>query len=171
MCRSSSVLTKTGKCGRVRSNSAMGKYIKSTVCWMSAGRLVKLLAGLVIGIRYEYMGRKPIFGSRDLGGLWQQFQQIKHEGGGHLWPPLSFDKIFCHWPGEIRRILHVCLMSGNLIHHYMETMLFHDALCQTACTKAHTLSRKLYRSVGQCASCAPATQMPHSGSLSIRGLE
>lgn len=35
----------------------------------------------------------------------------------------------------------------------------------------HTLSRRLYRSGGQCASCAPAAEMPHSGYLTIRGLE
>ena len=35
----------------------------------------------------------------------------------------------------------------------------------------HTLSRRLYRSGGQCAFRAPAAEMPHSGCLTIRGLE
>jgi len=33
------------------------------------------------------------------------------------------------------------------------------------------LSRRLYRSGGLCAFHTPAAEMPHSGSLSIRGLE
>ena len=43
------------------------------------------------------------------------------------------------------------------------------ALCATR--RVYILSRRLYRSGRQCASRTPAAELPHSGSLQIRGLE